>query len=253
MRGKQRRLEARFLGRGITPADAGKTHLVRVVRHISEDHPRGCGENAVPVLGIAAKLGSPPRMRGKRILINDCCARTRITPADAGKTRTQRGGATPARDHPRGCGENVGGGCAPARLHGSPPRMRGKPLKEESVPILDRITPADAGKTNLDRVAFDPHRDHPRGCGENGLPSAVVFRLSGSPPRMRGKQSTDLELIANARITPADAGKTLKDAFPIFARQDHPRGCGENKVLRFGLIMRTGSPPRMRGKPRCNI
>ena len=209
MRGKQRRLEARFLGRGITPADAGKTHLVRVVRHISEDHPRGCGENAVPVLGIAAKLGSPPRMRGKRILINDCCARTRITPADAGKTRTQRGGATPARDHPRGCGENVGGGCAPARLHGSPPRMRGKRRGWLCARATPRITPADAGKTAERRICSDSGQDHPRGCGEN-KPRPSRFRPApGSPPRMRGKRFTFRCRFPLVGITPADAGKTI--------------------------------------------
>ena len=30
---------------------------------------------------------------------------------------------------------------------------------------------------------------------------------------------------------------------------DHPRGCGENQQLLHGLLIRLGSPPRMRGKP----
>ena len=32
----------------------------------------------------------------------------------------------------------------------------------------------------------------------------------GSPPRMRGKPNTDANAAAITRITPADAGKTIK-------------------------------------------
>ena len=49
----------------ITPADAGKTSTMRFALAMVEDHPRGCGENATPRTRISAKIGSPPRMRGK--------------------------------------------------------------------------------------------------------------------------------------------------------------------------------------------
>ena len=50
----------------ITPADAGKTVGLLEDLAGAEDHPRGCGENAIPHTRISAKIGSPPRMRGKR-------------------------------------------------------------------------------------------------------------------------------------------------------------------------------------------
>ena len=51
----------------------------------------------------------------------------RITPADAGKTNAGTLSKKAARDHPRGCGENL--------AHILAMQVRG------------RITPADAGKT----------------------------------------------------------------------------------------------------------
>ena len=53
-------------------------------------------------------------------------------------------------DHPRGCGENAV--FAPFSLVslGSPPRMRGKHKMKFMTADYNRITPADAGKTNDD-------------------------------------------------------------------------------------------------------
>ena len=36
-------------------------------------------------------------------------------------------------------------------------------------------------------------------------------------------------MLIAARITPADAGKTLAEWFAICGVADHPRGCGENR------------------------
>ena len=94
----------------ITPADAGKTGLHGGYRYSAEDHPRGCGENLPVARGGYHGLGSPPRMRGKR---SDNWYRgrcSRITPADAGKTKTDINADMNYRDHPRGCGENASKG-----------------------------------------------------------------------------------------------------------------------------------------------
>ena len=50
------------------------------------------------------------------------------------------------------------------------------------------------------------------------------------------------------RITPADAGKTLRVAQFRRLSRDHPRGCGENDILPSTFKQSLGSPPRMRGK-----
>ena len=55
-------------------------------------------------------------------------------------------------------------------------------------------------------------------------------------------------VVYRLRITPADAGKTVKTHAKNICRWDHPRGCGENlsHPILSGILI--GSPPRMRGK-----
>ena len=170
-------------------------------------------------------------MRGKRRVRFLFCLRTGITPADAGKTRYQH--------------------CNIGNLLGSPPRMRGKLVGYHYTDGVDRITPADAGKTtSMDSTLKSPE-DHPRGCGENTQSRKKLNARSGSPPRMRGKPADAATTPAPTRITPADAGKTGGAVSRRRYHQDHPRGCGENLYSEHYSVRLQGSPPRMRGKQGC--
>ena len=106
-------------------------------------------------------------MRGKPLSSGMGFGLCRITPADAGKTRSARENFLCKQDHPRGCGENYEIALDTGDVRGSPPRMRGKPAAAPRKLRNTRITPADAGKT-----LTAPHKglsglDHPRRCGEN--------------------------------------------------------------------------------------
>ena len=147
MRGKHENGSNGFYMPGITPADAGKTCYAHAVRPPSWDHPRGCGENLQIVAQAALMPGSPPRMRGKLMLCALRLLRPGITPADAGKTSIVHAYYYTIKDHPRGCGENLPPVLLLMPQAGSPPRMRGKPSREEVTFFLPRITPAGAGKT----------------------------------------------------------------------------------------------------------
>ena len=70
----------------ITPADAGKTRAKRTKTMPPQDHPRGCGENALSAAKRSVHVGSPPRMRGKPLFCVMIYKTFGITPADAGKT-----------------------------------------------------------------------------------------------------------------------------------------------------------------------
>ncbi len=94
-----------------------------------------------------ARAGSPPRMRGKLPPTKFEGDVYGITPADAGKTFNGYGNIESAEDHPRGCGENKKTNEKRSDRQGSPPRMRGKPDEDISAQGVNRITPADAGKT----------------------------------------------------------------------------------------------------------
>ena len=153
----------------ITPADAGKTMTAS----------RLCPKNP----------GSPPRMRGKLFGCAAVIISSRITPADAGKTVIMYSSFNPAKDHPRGCGENAIGKIIMDSPNGSPPRMRGKRSYKTVKTEKGGITPADAGKTKRKKELNCPMQDHPRGCGENCTLCSGFNSWFGSPPRMRGKLS----------------------------------------------------------------
>ena len=208
MRGKLDSVQIRKFAHGITPADAGKTSIFTVRQADTEDHPRGCGENGRSQAGRRHRLGSPPRMRGKRTLPPLAPSVMRITPADAGKTCLCWALRRNYWDHPRGCGENPSCPKPLLLLPGSPPRMRGKPRHCMYMLTGFRITPADAGKTaSLSRM-LTAWWDHPRGCGENVADKSHGDASMGSPPRMRGKRRENQSWLFRDRITPADAGKT---------------------------------------------
>ena len=126
MRGKLLAGILSLLTSRITPADAGKTSIVVLLLGVSEDHPRGCGENILMLLIPMALPGSPPRMRGKLDGSAVAMYFMGITPADAGKTVALSQRLSHIWDHPRGCGENHMQVLHLQRASGSPPRMRGK-------------------------------------------------------------------------------------------------------------------------------
>ncbi len=96
---------------------------------------------------------------------------------------------------------------------GSPPQVRGKPLKKAIEGGENRITPAGAGKTEKFHLPQDMRQDHPRRCGENLPDFKFSGDVKGSPPQVRGKPSLSVVLGLPIRITPAGAGKTLKRSF----------------------------------------
>ena len=133
-----------------------------------------------------------------------------ITPACAGKRRSDWIIRSIYWDHPRVCGEKRFNFGRSVTDLGSPPRMRGKAQIPLPICPATGITPAHAGKRPMmDSSAFST-KDHPRACGEKRHRSSSVSVAPGSPPRMRGKVSTDGLYPTFARITPAYAGKSCR-------------------------------------------
>ena len=151
-------------------------------------------------------------MRGKRVSHCDLVGLLGITPACAGKTDSLAARWGGVQDHPRVCGENATVAIVSSTSLGSPPRVRGKRRELYTAPFIWRITPACAGKTIPLGNVVDLLQDHPRVCGENPRRCARIFRLGGSPPRVRGKLYPDTSGWQRARITPACAGKTIRKA-----------------------------------------
>ena len=105
--------------------------------------------------------------------------------------------------------------------------MRGKGTGNTLRSWFNRITPAHAGKRCLSVPLQGQSQDHPRACGEKPPVGVPERRITGSPPRMRGKVDfCILGRIVNG-ITPAHAGKSEGAGSVHGAFQDHPRACGE--------------------------
>ena len=126
--------------------------------------------------------------------------------------------------------------------------MRGEPVAGVPGGVPVGITPAYAGRTAGVQGFVTSVTDHPRVCGENSSACSMPIDVRGSPPRMRGEQPIHHRGDNVVRITPAYAGRTLRDVPQRCAGEDHPRVCGENPGWCLRLMPRLGSPPRMRGE-----
>ena len=132
-------------------------------------------------------LRSPPRMRGK---VPVCCPehrKVRITPACAGKRRTDSKTTLSHEDHHRVCGEKTPFSENSFTKSGSPPRVRGKGVVCIIRGRAGGITPACAGKSVRILQLLRVDKDHPRVCGEKSWNVRDQTEETGSPPRVRGK------------------------------------------------------------------
>ena len=195
----------------IIPAHAGQTSWAASVRYAFADHPRACGANLPEAYLVRDVLGSSPRMRGKRHGDRAQPRTLRIIPAHAGQTRTPSSRSRPPPDHPRACGANLPPMPAIPIAAGSSPRMRGKLTLRRRHDHCERIIPAHAGQTDLDKFYGDVNADHPRACGANDRTPLETLTIFGSSPRMRGKQRFSCSTRRDGRIIPAHAGQTHAD------------------------------------------
>ena len=211
MREKHTDIESAVSLPGITPACAGKTSIFLCSSISSRDHPRVCGKNVSSKSDETARVGSPPRVREKRFKDYSKGQELRITPACAGKTSRCHCQTLPMWDHPRVCGKNSSLSISNILRTGSPPRVREKQCVVSTDLSNSGITPACAGKTPVSSFQRLMVRDHPRVCGKNKDILRPFFLILGSPPRVREKPGKFKLEDGSTGITPACAGKTLKD------------------------------------------
>ena len=147
MRGKQPEWTAYYRSEGLIPAHAGKTGYVYDRPRRGKAHPRACGENGIDTTTALGKMGSSPRMRGKRLLTSSMRRLAGLIPAHAGKTLPKPPIHGRRRAHPRACGENLLSIAVPFSFNGSSPRMRGKRRRAVEGHESGRLIPAHAGKT----------------------------------------------------------------------------------------------------------
>ena len=197
---------------------------------------------------LGCRVGSSPRVRGKRPVEHVRGSHTRIIPARAGQTRwpSRRRCSTP--DHPRACGANGARPETRQKKHGSSPRVRGKHYATTASLTSGRIIPARAGQTTATIPRRAPRPDHPRACGANDGLTTLQLIECGSSPRVRGKLQFSDQPRWQDRIIPARAGQTPAARHPGEHHADHPRACGANQAAAIAVQHAVGSSPRVRGK-----
>ena len=221
--------------RWITPARAGKSHLLGGKVFVPEDHPRTRGEKLWPHRHRSNRGGSPPHARGQATPRTGACVRSGITPARAGKSLYLFLCGWIKEDHPRTRGEKSGQGSSLSITQGSPPHARGKELCPAPCVALDGITPARAGKRTWRRMPWAWKWDHPRTRGEKEQNPENCLHSQGSPPHARGKASSCTRHTCPQGITPARAGKSGLQPLVHCLDRDHPRTRGEKKHGSFTI------------------
>ena len=231
----------------ITPACAGSKINYSWIKYRSQDHPRVCGEQPLPVAGLGPQKGSPPRVRGTASETSGITKLTRITPACAGNRLLNQELLKLLQDYPRVCGEQGKKAASNHLLIGSPPRVRGTEKSLDGSTDNGGITPACAGNSCGFHSNFANAQDHPRVCGEQIAFHTSAAGISGSPPRVRGTALCSFYRLLHGGITPACAGNRCIVWRCRRLLWDHPRVCGEQFVFVIASITNRGSPPRVRG------
>ena len=93
------------------------------------------------------------------------------------------------------------------------------------------IIPAYAGNTPPPITASFENRDHPRVCGEHSFGVDATNVNKGSSPRMRGTHQPESGTPSRTGIIPAYAGNTLAAYARRTGYEDHPRVCGEHRLV----------------------
>ena len=234
---------------GCIPAPAGETSTPLPTHHVVSVHPRACGGNNFTETNGLHGRGASPRLRGKRGAANrDQCVPGCI-PAPAGETVPARWRIRPSSVHPRACGGNSVRRMMSIRFSGASPRLRGKPAKTQPRPWPVWCIPAPAGETFGAPRAPDSARVHPRACGGNLRRRPWLWPRLGASPRLRGKPTGGIPLVALPGCIPAPAGETSPSLRILLQREVHPRACGGNAHLDRAALRRDGASPRLRGKP----
>ena len=133
-----------------------------------------------------------------------------------------------AKDHPRLRGKDK---IIRRIIHqppGSPPLTRERPNIMNCWVKKPRITPAYAGKTEMEICFRLKKGDHPRSRGKDQYLSMGNKQLEGSPPLARERHQPVKGLKQLIRITPACAGKTLLNCQLQTNHRDHPRSRGKD-------------------------
>ena len=145
------------------------------------------------------------------------------------------------------CGEHWENATRAAQSVGSSPHVRGTHVALDENDVAHGIIPACAGNTRYCPTRRNQPRDHPRMCGEHWYTAQLKYTCLGSSPHVRGTRRSRFQPWCRSGIIPACAGNTNHCKARLGYSGDHPRMCGEHKLLTGFMALVTGSSPNVRG------
>ena len=202
---------------------------------------------------ILAMLGSSPLTRGKVPASPGLCSVRFIIPAYAGKSYTSELPTGQYEDHPRLRGEKQLNSHHETTHSGSSPLTRGKGQLKDLAPLVHRIIPAYAGKSQKIPLIKKRLEDHPRLRGEKKPVVQGPNSSKGSSPLTRGKVNGTYSFCCSDGIIPAYAGKSYAFELKLGHNTDHPRLRGEKVLVNPKRPPRRGSSPLTRGKAMAKV
>ena len=235
------------------PAPAGNAAMNTISDKPVTVHPRACGERTIRTEDEGTHTGSSPRLRGTLFLVHKPNIRYRFIPAPAGNARFRRRMKESIPVHPRACGERAMPCAFSLYSTGSSPRLRGTPCERLLALAGRRFIPAPAGNARDVSMISYPRTVHPRACGERGGDKYLLYKHTGSSPRLRGTLAGAAAGRVGRRFIPAPAGNAKYRRKPVVVEAVHPRACGERRTLAHWASQNYGSSPRLRGTRRSSI
>ena len=172
--------------RGLIPAHAGSTRVVKSVIGVCPAHPRSRGEHNTSKATNMSYMGSSPLTRGAREEPRQYLPQRGLIPAHAGSTAAALCSLHALWAHPRSRGEHQQSALPVVTVVGSSPLTRGARRSLLFGCSAMGLIPAHAGSTISNPTYAVYPGAHPRSRGEHSVPGWRVEPHQGSSPLTRG-------------------------------------------------------------------
>ena len=167
-----------------------------------------CGEHFDVHCVQCILIGSSPRVWGAQLPGNETYETDRLIPTCVGSTARRCKSRTRVSAHPHVCGEHSVSVLLIAGDLGSSPRVWGAPCRSFCRFRLARLIPTCVGSTWASTSEIDFGPAHPHVCGEHMRPCKIMWRGTGSSPRVWGALNPIIVKILEERLIPTCVGST---------------------------------------------
>ena len=213
------------------------------------DHLRVCGADRHRRRTVPQLPGSSPRVRSRRCHRSGNQPHPGIISACAEQTSSYPPSREVCGDHLRVCGADFITSSSLIPKPGSSPRVRSRPAALYCQVAYRGIISACAEQTTGSDYTHLFSGDHLRVCGADHSSHDPKPRMVGSSPRVRSRPLARLLVLPPVGIISACAEQTWFLSCNCCLSWDHLRVCGADSRSLIGILVSSGSSPRVRSRP----